>query len=179
MKFSQLSLAIVVLFLAVTAGLAQDRQPTDVARPAADAQSPVESDRPNLLHELGLAPEQLQRLRQMNAERKPRMEQAQRAFRDAIKALDLAIYADTVNEAEVAARIKDYQAAQAEIASIRFSSELTVRQILTPEQLVKFRELRRRFEEERMKLRDARRNGERMGPFRKMNRQNRTLKNIP
>ncbi|MEP7213826.1 MAG: periplasmic heavy metal sensor [Acidobacteriota bacterium] len=179
MKFSQLSPLILVLFFAVTMGLAQDRQPTDLERPAADVQPPTEGGRPNLLHELGLSPDQLQRLREMNAEHKPRMEQAQRAFRDAVKALDTAIYADSVNEADVAARIKVYQSAQAEIASIRFDSELTVRQILTPDQLVKFRELRQRFEEERMKFRGGRRKGERMGPFRKMNRQNRTLKNGP
>ena len=179
MKFNQLSRLILILLLAVTAGFAQDRQPSDMTRPASDAPPPAEGDRPNLLHELGLSPDQLQRLREMNAERKPRMEQAQRTFRDAVKALDLAIYADTVNEADVAARIRDYQAAQAELASIRFHSELTVRQILTPDQLIKFREMRRRFEEERMRFRDARRSGQRAGPFRKMSRQNLIVKTGP
>jgi Spy/CpxP family protein refolding chaperone len=78
------------------------------------------------------------------------MDAAQKKLRDATRSLNETIYADQVNESEVEARIKDRQVAQAEVERLRFMTELAVRRILTPEQLIKFRELRERFE----KLRD-------------------------
>lgn len=115
--------------------------------------------RANVLRELGLSREQFQQIRRMNAERGPMMEDAHRRFREANRALDDAIYADKVKEADVQARLKDVQLAQAEIQRLRFMNELAVRRILTPEQLVRFRELRERFEQ-------ARENFGRRKPFR-------------
>ena len=66
-------------------------------------------------------------------------------FRAANLALDEAIYADSPNDADVQARMKEVQLAQAEIIKIRITSELAIRKVLTPEQLVKFRELREKF----------------------------------
>jgi hypothetical protein len=47
----------------------------------------------------------------------------------------------------VRAKLKDFQEAQAEVARIRFQSELSLRKILTLEQLEKFRGLRARAAE--------------------------------
>ncbi|HEY2847452.1 MAG TPA: hypothetical protein VGI80_06520, partial [Pyrinomonadaceae bacterium] len=66
----------------------------------------------------------------------------QQRVREANQALDRAIYADNVDENEVKARLNDLQQAQAEIARIRFTNELAIRRILTPEQLAHFRDLR-------------------------------------
>jgi Spy/CpxP family protein refolding chaperone len=85
----------------------------------------------------------------MNQERRPAMMQAQRRMREANRDLDMAIYRDSVNDEEFQARLKEFQSAQSELARLRFESELSVRKILTPEQLVRFRELRRRFAEAR------------------------------
>jgi Spy/CpxP family protein refolding chaperone len=179
MKNRRMFFLFIVLFLFASVGAAQDQRQADIARPASDGPpARGQGERPNLLRELGLSREQLQQMRKMNIERKPQMEAAQRSLRDSIAALDAAIYADTVNEETVAARIKDFQAAQAEIARIRFNSELTVRQILTPEQLIKFRELRKRFEEERSMRRRNRKDGG-LPLFQKMNRQNRRPGNGP
>jgi len=105
--------------------------------------------RPNLFAELGLAPEQVQEIRRQNQERRPQMQAARRRMGDAQRNLDMAIYADTVvSEAEFQSRLKEFQAAEAELAQVRFAGELAVRKVLTPEQLVRFRELRRRFAEE-------------------------------
>lgn len=73
------------------------------------------------------------------------MQEAQQRFRQANRALDAAIYADSPNETDVQARMKEVQLAQAEIIKIRTTSELAIRKVLTPEQLVKFRELRENF----------------------------------
>ena len=82
------------------------------------------------------------------------MDAAQERLHDANKALDEAIYADTLNEQDMQAKMKEAQLAQAEVVKIRFMNELEVRKILTPEQLVKFRELREKFERMRENIKD-------------------------
>ncbi|HUR97140.1 MAG TPA: hypothetical protein VMZ26_03625, partial [Pyrinomonadaceae bacterium] len=126
-----------------------------------------EERRPNLLAELGLSPDQLQQIGRVNRERRPAIRDARRRMGDAARDLDIAIYGDVVNEADVKSRLKEFQAAEAELSRLRFESELAVRKILTAEQLVRFRELRRRFAEERMKnapQRGMRRRGPGMPP---------------
>ena len=111
-------------------------------------------NRGDLFRQLGLSPEQIQQIRKMNIERRPQTNEAQRRLREANRALDEAIYADQVDDAEFEARLKDFQSAQAEIQRLRFTNELSVRRILTPEQLVRFRELRAGFERERRNMQD-------------------------
>ena len=134
------------------------------AQPARNARQRIPR-RPNLLGELGLSPVQIDQIKQINQNRKPQIEEAQRRLREANRALDAAIYADTANASEVNSRLSDFQAAQAEVARIRFTSELSIRNVLTPEQLGRFRELRQRFasrrqnaQERRVERRSQRRN---------------------
>ena len=91
------------------------------------------------------------------------MQEAQRRLRDANRALDKAIYADLVNDSDVQGCLREFQAAQADLAKLRFENELAVRKLLTPEQLTKFRNLRQRFEQQMQNLRRNRRQG-RPGP---------------
>lgn len=142
-KFRLFSL-ITMLFvfgLACVETRAQEEMPPEEQRPPLERRQ----RRPNLLQELNLSREQIQQIRRINQARKPLMQEAQQRFREANRALDMAIYADSPSEADVQARMKDVQAAQAEIIKIRTQSEFAIRQVLTPEQLVKFRELRERF----------------------------------
>src|SRR5690606_11073293 len=87
--------------------------------------------------------------RMLNRGRKPLMEAAQQRLRDANRELDAAIYGDSLDESAVAARLRAFQEAQAEIAAIRFQSELSLRKILDPDQLQTFRELRSQVERSR------------------------------
>ena len=126
---------------------AQDPRP---AGPPPEARFAGQRERrPNLFQELGLTPEQLQALRRWNAARKPAEMSARQRFQEANRALNMAIYSDSVDEAEFQVRLSEFQAAQAELAKIKFTNELAVRRLLTPSQLQKFRELRRQFAEER------------------------------
>jgi Spy/CpxP family protein refolding chaperone len=113
-------------------------------------------DRSGFLRSLGLSVEQMEQIRQINTERRPLMIDAQKRFREVMRALDAAIYADVVIEADVEARLKDVQSAQAEVSRIRFENELAVRRVLTAEQLSRFRELRRKFEQMRKDRRERR-----------------------
>ena len=115
-----------------------------------DVQENQPTDRPNirpqrLFEQLGLSREQIQQIRRINQEKQPLMKEAQSKLREANSALDLAIYADTINEEEIKTRLKDVQLAQAEVVKIRSMMELEVRKVLTAEQLAKFRKLRDDF----------------------------------
>lgn len=142
---------ILSAFLAISAGIVagqDNNKPLDGPPPDAQQPQPVQRDaRGNMLRQLGLTREQMQQIRQMNMERRPLMEEAQRRLREANRALDKAIYADEVNDADIQARLKDVQIAQAEIQRLRYMNELSVRRILTPEQLVLFRRLREEYEQ--------------------------------
>jgi Spy/CpxP family protein refolding chaperone len=110
-------------------------------------QPKAQDEKPNLLQQLGLSSDQLRQIRQLNQDRKPAMDVAQRRVREANQALDAAIYSDNVDEDNVKARLNELQQAQADIALLRFTNELAIRKVLTPDQLGRFRELRREFAE--------------------------------
>jgi len=134
---------VMLAFCGVGSALAQNNlRPAD-DRPPFEQRG--ESKRPNLLRILGLSPSQMQEIRRINQARKPQMDAAQMRLRDANRALDEAIYTDNFDAAAFDARLKDVQAAHAEVARLRFTSEMNIRKILTPDQLGRFRELRRQF----------------------------------
>lgn len=149
--FRSLALAGMALFLC--AGVfAQDPTPVNEFRQEskqAGRDAPIRPRRANLMRELGLTPEQIEAVRRINHERKPVELAARKRFQDAQRELNRAIYAEIVDDANVAARLAEFQAAQSELSSIKFRNELAVRKVLTPVQLLKFREMRRRFAAER------------------------------
>src|SRR5215213_5310176 len=117
--------------------------------PPMQEQRAPNDERPNLLAQLGLSPDQVQQFRRLNAEHRPLMNAAQKRMRDANRELDMAIYADSVSDDLVQSKVKTFQEAQAEVNRLRFANELAIRKILTLEQLVRFRDMRRRFAEMR------------------------------
>jgi Spy/CpxP family protein refolding chaperone len=146
--------SLILLVLAVvgsTAAYAQDQKPVGAPPAKNDALAPPDT-RGQLLKQLGLTRQQAMALRRLNADRKFAMDAAQAKLRQANRALDQAIYADQINEADVQARLKDAHEAQAEVVRIRTMNELAVRRLLTPEQLGRFRQMRQRFEEARQKV---------------------------
>ncbi len=136
--------SLAVVFLGAASMFAQDgpdpqEGPNQTRRPG--------NVRPNLLRQLGLGQQQMQQIRRYNVERRPAMEAAQKRFQEATRSLDRAIYADQLNEAEVQDRIKEVQMSQAELIKLRSMNELSIRRILTPEQLTRFRQIRQRFDQ--------------------------------
>ena len=159
MRYIRLFLIVLIAVAATASSIrAQDGPP-----PGDGPRDDHGDGRPNLLAELGLSPEQVQQIRRMNQSRRPAMMQAQRRMHDANRALDMAIYRDTFKEEEFQTCLKEVQAAQSDLARLRFENELSVRKILTPDQLVRFRDIRRRFEEQRENEIRERRQKRRMG----------------
>ena len=119
----------IVMTAFVASALAQD---VTVTPPSREAIRPQNSER---------SPD----LRKTNMERRPLLIEAQAKVREANRSLDDAIYSDTVDEQLVKDRLRQAQLAQSEVIKLRFMNEFAIRQILTPEQLARFRELRQRF----------------------------------
>lgn len=151
MRMFRLTLLFLFAILFAVPTLAQEEPVTEPQRPVAN-----QDPRTNMLRQLGLNREQIQRLQRINRERKPLMDAAQEKLRNANRSLDEAIYADEVIESDVQTRLKDLQLAQAEVFKIRFTSELAIRRLLTPEQLVRFRNMRQRFERARKEAEERR-----------------------
>ena len=138
-------------FLSVTA---QDQAPAaDDFKTSAD-----QRQRPKLVEQLDLTREQIQAIRRINAERRPLLREAQSRLREANRSLDEAIYSNDANEADIQARLKEVQQAQAEVARIRLSNELAVRRVLNAGQITKFRELRQQFNQKKIDRQIEKRN---------------------
>lgn len=156
-RFLLLFLAACTLFGAVVLG--QDGKEKE------EPETPPVQERPNLMRALGLRPEQVQQFRRFNQDWRPKRQAAAMQLSLANRELDQAIYADALDEAMVRAKLAAFQEAQKEVARLRFEEELAIRKILDPEQLQRFRELRRRFAENRQQ-RQLRRQENQPGPVR-------------
>lgn len=144
-----ISIFIIFLFAFSFSVKAQDNLRGDAAEQSARGG--------NLMRMLGLTTDQIQQIRRLNQARKPLERDARHRIVEARQNLDRAVYADNLNESDVQARLLELQQAQTELTQIRASNELEIRKILTNEQLIKFRELRRQFEERKKSRVDERR----------------------
>jgi Spy/CpxP family protein refolding chaperone len=164
---SKLKILLTILFLTISFGIVQAQDNFDD-----DNQPPEEKpERPNLLRELGLTQEQIREIRTVNQANRQDLRAAQAKVGEARRNLDQAIYSENADEATVKQKLKDFQDAQAEIARIRALTEFSIRKILTPEQLVRFRELRQQFEQMRRERRQNQ-NPLRMRQMRRNQRRN-------
>ncbi len=173
------SLILLVLFiLTIFAGTvsAQDRppegdrmpppgQPGPQGQPGMPGPQRPEDDRGEILRQLNLSQEQFQSIRKLLADNGPKVREAQRDFHDAQEALDDAIYADTVDEVLVQSLTKRSSEAQATLMKLRTINEFAIRRILSPEQVIKFRDLRRQqIQERRERQKTLRQNGDGPNP---------------
>ncbi len=173
-RLNLLTLIFVGLLLTVSlrAVKAQDETPpTD-----APVQNFNKKLRPNLLAELELSQEQIRQIRRINREKQPLLREAQQRLGEAKRNLDQAVYADTVDESDVQAKLKEVQIAQAEVFRIRLTTEFAVRKILTAGQLVKFREVRQRFMQATGNRQNQPRNRRLNNPNRRFNNRPRQLR---
>lgn len=136
-NFSILMFVVMLISVSFATVKAQDEN--------APTQTTDKKERPSLLSELDLSPDQIQQIRRINREKQPLVRAARLRMKEANSALDKAIYDDSADESVIQTRLKEAQIAQAEFTKIRSLTEYAVRKILLPEQLVKFREVRLRF----------------------------------
>ena len=113
--------------------------------------------RGNLIaRELGLTETQKLDIQHINRRQRILLRDAQSRLRKARAAADTAIYSDQFDQSDVESKIAEVAMAQAEITKIRMMSEVAVRSVLSPEQVVKFRSLRERFKQQRRRAQPRR-----------------------
>lgn len=135
--FLSLIFTFILTAAAFSSASAQETTPTDDLKP--------NQVRPfRLIQELGLTPDQIQQIRRINQSRRPIVQAAQMRWREANETLDAAIYSESATEEQIKELTKAAQIAQGELLKERTTTEYLIRKVLTPEQLVKFRELRER-----------------------------------
>lgn len=97
------------------------------------------------LRSLGLSEDQIVRIREINRARRGQMESAQAKVKEALGRLDDAIYSDQLDEAGVSRLTEELTKVETDLTRLRFRNELEIRRILTADQLVRFRDMRRGF----------------------------------
>jgi Spy/CpxP family protein refolding chaperone len=102
---------------------------------------------PQLGRLLDLTPDQLRQLWAINQRTAPEFRRARQRMQQAQRELDAAIYADVADDALVLAKVQEFNQAQNELARLRTLREYRFRQILTPDQLVRLREIRKNAQE--------------------------------
>jgi Spy/CpxP family protein refolding chaperone len=152
----------------------EDGPPPD-ARPG---DRPPNRDEGDLIRRLNLTPEQIKQIREIRESNAEEWRTARQRMMRAQFALDEAIYADNVDEADIEARARDLASAQAAVARLRAMTELRIRRVLTAEQLNMLRQLR---QEAREKQRQQRREVRRDNPdaFQQLKRPDRPIDGKP
>lgn len=124
---------------------AQDGNPP----PSNEVQQNAGNQAPDLIGILGLTPDQRAKIRAIRERNKEERQLTTERLRNAQQALDEAIYADDASEAVVEERARELAAAQTANMRLRALTELSIRRVLTPEQLNALRALRLRQAERR------------------------------
>ena len=94
------------------------------------------------IRELNLSPEQRERIRAIREQLQGERATINQRLRETNRALEEALDADNPDESVVEERLRDVSAAQAAAMRMRVLSEVRIRRVLTPEQLITLRTLR-------------------------------------
>ncbi len=119
-------------------------QEEDAPPPPGDVR-PGDGTPPNggdLIRRLNLTPEQIRQIREIRQSNAEEWLRSRQRLNRAQRALDGAIYADSVSEADVEARAREVAAAQTDFVRLRALTELRIRRLLTTEQLNRLRAIR-------------------------------------
>jgi len=123
-----------------------DAQTSDPQNPNVLQQSQMQNPQTQMpnLGELNLTPDQIQKIRAINADLKDQRQAANQRLRQAQRALAEAMESPNQNEALIDQRSREFADAQSATIRLRTLSEYRILQVLTPEQRVKLREMRMR-----------------------------------
>ena len=136
--------ALAVLVLLVGAGtLARAQSPQNPLEPA-QTQTQTQANQIPDFGPLNLTPDQIQKIRAINADLKDQRQAAVQRLRQAQRALAEAIESPTPNEALIDQRSREVADAQAATIRLRSLTEARILQVLTPEQRIRLREMRQR-----------------------------------
>ena len=136
----------VILLLAIVGVQvrAQTPAPQSLSEPA-QTQTQTQVNQPGQLPDLAplnLSPDQIRKIRMINAELKDQRQAANQKLRLAQRALAEAVESPTPNETLIDQRSHELADAQATMIRLRSLTEARILQVMTPEQRIKLREIR-------------------------------------
>jgi Spy/CpxP family protein refolding chaperone len=143
-KLRSCGLSLAILLLLIGAGTITRAQTAQNPLDPAQTQTQTQTNQTPDFGPLNLTPDQIQRIRAINAELKDQRQAAIQHLRQAQRALTEAIESPTPNEALIDQRSHEVADAQAATIRIRSLTEARILQVLTPEQRVRLREMRQR-----------------------------------
>jgi len=138
----------IVLLLAIVAVQVSAQSPTP-QNPNEPAQTQTQTTQPNQagqlpdFAQLNLSPDQIQKIRAINLELKDQRQAANLKLRQAQRALAEAVESPTPNETLIDQRSRELADAQATTIRLRSLTESRILQVMTPEQRIRLREMRR------------------------------------
>ncbi|MDX6288261.1 MAG: Heavy-metal resistance [Blastocatellia bacterium] len=130
-----------ILLLSV-AGLQVRAQDPTVQNPINPAQAQAQTSQTPDFAQLNLSPDQIQKIRAINAELKDQRQAAGMKLRQAQRALAEAVESPTPNETLIDQRSHELADAQAATIRLRSLAESRILQVMTPEQRIRLREMR-------------------------------------
>ncbi len=130
----QAATVLTLLLLALSAAHSASAQTPD--------ETPQVEQESNWITRLNLTPEQVRQIRAIRRANRVEWQAARQRLRETRLALDQAIYSDDASEAAVEQRAREVADAQATEVRLRALTELSIRRVLTPEQLNAFRAIR-------------------------------------
>ena len=138
----------VILLLAIVGVQVKAQNPTpqspvETAQTQTQTQANLASQLPDFA-QLNLSPDQIQKIRAINAELKDQRQAANLKLRQAQRALAEAVESPTPNETLIDQRSHDLADAQATTIRLRSLAEVRILQVMTPEQRIRLREMRQR-----------------------------------
>jgi Spy/CpxP family protein refolding chaperone len=142
---STVALILLLPFFSSGHAIAQEEGPQ--APDARSTERSADGADGDLIRRLNLTPDQIRRIREIRQENAEEMRNNRIRLMRAQRALDEAIYSDSVDEATVEGRARDLAAAQSSIARLRALTELRIRRLLTSEQLNLLRGMRQQARE--------------------------------
>lgn len=146
-KSFRLSMLLLLCFYAAPAH-AQESGAATTER--AEIEQNVRNQGGDLIRTLGLTPEQIAKIRLIREQNTAERQAAGERLRNAQRALDDAIYSDAASEALIEERARELAAAQTDMVRLRALTELSIRRVLTPEQISTLRTLRIRQTQRRL-----------------------------
>ena len=123
-----------LLLLITLTALAQDPQGNQPPPPGGGG--------PDLLEQLRLTPEQRQRIRMIQRDTKDERAAIGLRLREANRALEDALDAETIDDNVIEQRMQAVSVAQAAQLRLRIQTEVKIKRVLNPEQLAFWRDLR-------------------------------------
>jgi len=137
--------ALAAILLLICAWVTAPAQSPSTQSPVEPAQTQTQTpgnQATEPLRQLNLTPDQIQKIRGINAELKDQRQTAGQKLRLAQRALAEAIESPTPNEALIEQRSHELADAQAATIRLRSLTEARILQVLTPEQRIRLREIR-------------------------------------